>query len=114
MQRHAKSGKKKSTKMPSVGIEPTGRRKANERRWVQRHAAGSSIMLVGAASRCHRRCKGKDGRRQMEGGTRDKRREEDLRQGEQRIHIYDVMQTILNIRKNIHRYRVNRIKYSKI
>ena len=50
----------------------------------------------------------------MEGGTRDKRREEDLREGEQRIHIYDVMQTILNIRKNIHRYRVNRIKYSKI
>ena len=32
----------------------------------------------------------------------------DLRQDKQRIHIYDVMQTILNIKKNIHRYRVNR------
>ena len=38
VQHHAEMRKKRSTKMPSVGAEPTGRRKANLRRWVQHHA----------------------------------------------------------------------------
>ena len=38
-QRHANMSKKEITNASSGGTEPTGRRKANLRTWVQRHAA---------------------------------------------------------------------------
>ena len=37
-QRHAEMSKKEITDAATVGAEPTGRRKANSRTWVQRHA----------------------------------------------------------------------------